>query len=79
MAPVRSMLLDLIRGCDPSTAEIERHFKALKNSKAKTLPDGWQHWPSELRAMERDGLVKQESEIWVYIIPKPKPQQRAMF
>lgn len=79
MAPVRSMLLDLIRGCDPSTAEIERHVSTLGKERAPTLPEGWQHWPSELTAMERDGLVKQEDGHWVYIIPKPKPQQRAMF
>lgn len=73
------MLLDLIRGCDPSTAEIEQHLNRLRKGKANTLPDGWQHWPSELRAMERDGLIKQQDGCWVYVIPKPKPEQRAMF
>lgn len=73
------MLLDLIRGLDPSTAEIADHLARLQRNGAD-LPEGWEHWPSELRAMERDGQVKIEGEGWWTFVPqKPRPQQMGMF
>lgn len=79
MNPVRVLLLDLIRGLDPSSQEIGEHLARVQRMGGE-LPAGWEHWPSELRAMERDGVVKQEGEgWWVYIPAAPKPKQEQLF
>lgn len=79
MNPIRVLLLDLIRGLDPSSEEIGDHLARVKRNDGE-LPEGWQSWPSELRAMEREGLVKLEGEgWWVYVPAKAKPAQSQMF
>lgn len=77
-AAVRTLLTDLIRGLNLSTAEIDDHICRLSRNGVR-LPDGWKSWPSELRAMEREGLIKQEGEGWWVVPPKPRPTQAQMF
>jgi hypothetical protein len=75
----RALLIDLIRGDTITTAEIDTHLSRLVGLGVE-LPDGWEHWPSELRAMEREGIVKQEGEgWWIWVAPKPKPAQTSLF
>lgn len=79
MNPVRVLLLDLIRGDTITAAEIEDHLGRLERMGAQ-LPDGWKGWPSELRAMERDGVVRQEGEgWWVFVPAKSKSKQETLF
>jgi hypothetical protein len=78
MTAVRQLLTDLIRGLNLSTAEIDDHLTRLARNKAE-LPAGWQSWPSELRAMEREGLIKTEGEGWLVVLAKAKPGQSRMF
>lgn len=80
MNAVRTLLIDLIRGGDKiTTAEIDDHLERLGRLGAD-LPEGWKSWPSELRAMERDGVVKSEGEgWWTWVVPKAKPAQTSLF
>lgn len=75
---VRQLLIDLIRGMNLSTAEIDDHLCRLARNKAE-LPAGWERWGEELRAMEREGLVKTEGEGWLVVMAKPKPKQEKLF
>jgi hypothetical protein len=75
---VRVLLTDLIRGLNLSTAEIDDYLQLLDRNKAE-LPAGWRSWPSELRAMEREGLIKTEGEGWLVVLAKPKPKQEQLF
>jgi hypothetical protein len=74
MNQIRVLLLDLIRGLDPSSEEIGDHLARVKRLGGE-LPAGWEHWPSELLAMQRDGLVKREGEALVFVPGKAKPEQ----
>lgn len=78
MNPVRVLLLDLIRGLDPSSQEIGEHLARVKRLGGE-LPAGWEHWPSELLAMQREGLVRKEGDVLVYVPAKTKPEQSSLF
>jgi hypothetical protein len=75
---VRQLLTDLIRGMNLSTAEIDDHICRLSRNGVR-LPDGWKAWPSELRSMEREGLIKQEGEGWWVVPAAPKAKQEQLF
>lgn len=77
-AGVRALLLDLIRGLNLSTAEIDDHICRLSRNGVR-LPEGCTYWPSELRAMDREGLIKQEGEGWWVVPAKPKAEQTSLF
>jgi hypothetical protein len=78
MTAVRQLLTDLIRGLNLSTAELDDHICRLSRNGVK-LPDGWKSWPSELRSMEREGLIKQEGEGWWVVPSKPRSEQTSLF
>src|SRR5688572_6159538 len=79
MNEARTLLLGLIRGDTVTTAEIQEHLERLDRLGAE-LPKGWQSWPSELRAMEREGVVRLEGEgWWVFVPEKAKPVQASLF
>lgn len=83
MNPVRVLLLDLIRGLDPSTAEIADHLNRLDRIKvrvgAESLPENWRSWPSELKGMLRDGIVTQDDGGNLHYVPAVRLEQKSMF
>lgn len=81
VSPIREMILTLIRGDNVTADEISDHIARLKRLGA-TLPEGWKHTPSEIRAMEREGILKREGEGWLTIVQpdaKPKAKQEMLF
>lgn len=89
MTDIASFLLDLAKGnfsSDEIKAHLERldRLKRFSSSKAESdaidLPDDWQHWPSTLRGLERDGRVRLVDGRWEWQPEKVKASaQKGLF